>query len=85
VVGVTIGGVGTILGLAIGLVTCQVVESYGYGLDPKVYLIDRLPISVKPLEMMLVAGLTMLICIGATLVPSAKASSLTPVEGLRYD
>jgi lipoprotein-releasing system permease protein len=85
VVGLTIGGVGTVLGLGVGLVTCWVVEAYGYGLDPKVYLIDRLPITVKPLEVLLVAGVTMLICGLATLVPSAKASSLTPVEGLRYD
>jgi lipoprotein-releasing system permease protein len=85
VVGLAIGGVGTVLGLGIGLITCWIVEAYGYGLDPKVYLIDRLPISVQPLEVLMVAGLTMLICMLATLVPAAKASSLTPVEGLRYD
>ncbi|HTJ42289.1 MAG TPA: ABC transporter permease, partial [Kofleriaceae bacterium] len=85
VVGLSIGGVGTILGLAVGLVTCWLVEAYGYALDPKVYLIDRLPISVRSYEVLLVAALTMLICGLATLVPSAKASSLTPVEGLRYD
>ena len=85
VVGLTIGGVGTALGLMVGLVTCWVVEAYGYALDPKVYLIDRLPISVRPTEVLLVAVVTMAICALATLVPSAKASSLTPVEGLRYD
>ncbi len=85
VVGLAIGGVGTVLGLLIGLVTCWVVEAYGYALDPKVYLIDRLPIAVRPLEILLVAGITLVICGLATLVPSAKASSLTPVEGLRYD
>jgi lipoprotein-releasing system permease protein len=85
VVGLTIGGVGTALGLIVGLVTCWLVEAYGYALDPKVYLIDRLPIAVRPFEVLLVAALTMLICGLATLVPSAKASSLTPIEGLRYD
>jgi len=58
---------------------------YGYHLDPKVYLIDRLPIEVKPLEVLLVAGITMAISMFATLVPSQAASSLRPVEGLRYD
>ena len=29
--------------------------------------------------------MTMIICGLATLVPSLRASSLTPVEGLRYD
>ena len=82
---VSIGGVGTVFGLAIGLTLCEVVERYNYRLDPKVYLIDRLPIAVNPLEVALVALITMVISGLATLFPAAKASSLTPVEGLRYD
>jgi lipoprotein-releasing system permease protein len=85
VVGMTIGGIGTAVGVGIGLITCKVVSSYGYHLDPKVYLIDRLPIDVHAHEVVLVAIVTMAICALATLVPSIRASSLTPVEGLRYD
>ena len=85
VVGMTIGGLGTVLGLAIGLAVCWLVAGYGYHLDSKVYLIDRLPIAVRGMEVLLVAAVTLLICAIATLVPSARASSLTPVEGLRYD
>jgi lipoprotein-releasing system permease protein len=84
-VGIAITGVGTLVGLLVGLVTCYVVSGYGYHLDPKVYLIDRLPIAVRPFEVLLVCGLTMLIGIVATLVPSRRASSLNPVDGLRYD
>ena len=85
VVGLGIGGLGTVVGLAIGITICHVVSSYGYRLDPKVYLIDRLPIIVQVREVLLVAGITMLISVVATLFPSAKASALRPVEGLRYD
>ena len=85
VVGVAIGAAGTVLGVAIGLVTCHVVSRYGYHLDPKVYLIDRLPIEVKPLEVLLVAGITMAISVVATVVPSQSAAALRPVDGLRYD
>ena len=85
VVGVAIGGAGTLIGVVIGLVTCYVVGRYGYHLDPKVYLIDRLPIEVKPLEVLLVAGITMVISVFATVVPSQSAASLRPVDGLRYD
>ena len=85
VVGVIIGGVGTALGLGIGLSLCSVVSNYGYRLDPKVYLIDRLPIEVNAFEVVLVAGITMIISGVATLFPSAKASAMRPVEGLRYD
>lgn len=85
VVGVAIGGAGTLMGVALGLVTCYVVGRYGYHLDPKVYLIDRLPIEVKPLEVLLVAGITMVISVFATVVPSQSAAALRPVDGLRYD
>jgi lipoprotein-releasing system permease protein len=84
-VGLAIGGVGTIIGVAVGLAICYVVSTYGYHLDPKVYLIDRLPIEVRPLEVLLVAGITMVISLFATVVPASSASALRPVEGLRYD
>jgi lipoprotein-releasing system permease protein len=85
VVGLTIGGVGTALGLALGLLLCSVVSRYGYPLDPKVYLIDQLPIRVNPAEVVLVGVITMVIAAAATLYPAFKASSLQPVEGLRYE
>ncbi|HEU4616137.1 MAG TPA: FtsX-like permease family protein, partial [Kofleriaceae bacterium] len=83
--GVAIGGVGTLIGVAIGLVTCYVVSAYGYHLDPKVYLIDRLPIDVRWFEVLLVAGVTLAISLIATWAPAKAASALRPVEGLRYD
>jgi lipoprotein-releasing system permease protein len=83
--GFAIGGIGTLIGVAIGLVTCYVVQGYGYHLDPKVYLIDRLPIDVQWFEVVLVAGITLGISLGATWAPAQSAASLRPVEGLRYD
>jgi lipoprotein-releasing system permease protein len=85
VVGLAIGGVGTLIGVGIGLATCYVVAGYGYHLDPKVYLIDRLPIEVRWWEVLIVAAITMLISVVATLVPASSAASLRPVDGLRYD
>jgi lipoprotein-releasing system permease protein len=83
--GLAIGGVGTLIGVAIGLVTCYVVSAYGYHLDPKVYLIDRLPIDVRWFEVALVACVTLVISLFATWAPAQAAASLRPVEGLRYD
>jgi lipoprotein-releasing system permease protein len=85
VVGIAIGSVGTAAGLGIGLTLCEVVSRYNYRLDPKVYLIDRLPITVHYSEVFLVGAITMVISAVATLFPSLKASSLRPVDGLRYD
>ncbi|MBE7453921.1 MAG: ABC transporter permease [Kofleriaceae bacterium] len=83
IVGTAIGAVGTVIGIGLGVATCLVVRAYGYPLDPKVYLIDRLPISVHPLEVAMVAGVTMVLCVTAALIPALKAASLRPVEGLR--
>jgi lipoprotein-releasing system permease protein len=85
IVGVAIGGAGTIVGVIVGLALCFVMSSYGYKLDPKVYLIDKLPIEVKWLEVVMVAGITMIISIVSTIVPAQSAASLRPVDGLRYD
>ena len=85
VVGLAIGSVGTLLGLVLGLSLCVVVERYGYPLDPRVYLIDRLPVEINPLEVILVAIVSLVICAVVTLYPALSASRLRPVHGLRYD
>jgi lipoprotein-releasing system permease protein len=85
ILGLAIGGIGTVIGVTFGLVTCYVVRAYGYHLDPKVYLIDRLPIDVQPLEVLMVAGITLVISLLATWAPAQSAASLRPVDGLRYD
>ena len=84
-VGVAIGGVGAALGIGLGVVTARLVQAYGYHLDPRVYLIDRLPISIQPIDLVIVALVTLSFSLLATVFPAVKASALTPVEGLRYD
>jgi len=85
VAGLTIGSVGTAAGVALGLLCCKVVEQYGYALDPKVYLIDRLPVRIQPDEVALTVAITLAICFVATIYPALKAAFMEPVEGLRYE
>jgi len=58
---------------------------FGVRLDPDVYYVDRLPISVEPLDYVLVAASAMLITTLATLYPARAASRLPPVDGIRYE
>lgn len=84
VAGSFVGFVGTGFGLAFGLAVCALAGVYGYPLDPKVYLIAKLPVQVLPAELLLVALATQLICLLATLYPATRASRLGIVEGLRH-
>lgn len=84
-VGLAIGGIGTAIGIVIGLVTCHVVGEYAYRLDPKIYMIDRLPLEIRPFEVGLVAVIALVISAVATVIPTRMAASLRPVNGLRYE
>ncbi len=83
--GAIVGMAGGTLGLTLGLALCTIVRQYGYGLDPKVYLIERLPVLISPVEVMLVPAVALAICLLATLYPAVKASHLRAVDGLRQD
>jgi lipoprotein-releasing system permease protein len=50
-----------------------------------VYYVDRLPISVDPLDYTLVALSAMAITTIATIYPALAASRLRPVDGIRYE
>ena len=82
--GSIVGFVGTGLGILYGLAMCALAALYGYPLDPKVYLIARLPVEVSAREILLVAGATQIICLLATLYPAKRASRQQVVDGLKY-
>jgi len=82
--GTFVGFAGTGLGIIYGLAICGLAALYGYPLDPKVYLIARLPVQISVREILLVAASTQLICFGATLYPAMRAARLRVVDGLRY-
>jgi lipoprotein-releasing system permease protein len=82
--GTFVGFAGTGLGILYGLAICALAGLYGYPLDPKVYLIARLPVQISVREILLVAASTQLICFVATLYPAVRAARLRVVDGLRY-
>ena len=83
--GMIIGGIGTVFGVATGLALCAGLSWFGLRLDPDVYYIDRLPISVNGWDFFTVAVSALSICTLATLDPAKAASTLRPVEGLRWE
>jgi lipoprotein-releasing system permease protein len=80
-----IGLVGTAFGILIGWLCCRFLLVYSFPLDPKVYFISRLPVSMHPLEFVLPAAVAIAICLVATIFPAMYAAKLRPADGLRAE
>lgn len=85
IIGVATGTIGLLLGSGLGIGICKILTAYGWPLDPKVYLIDHLPLSLSVWDYLICISATMLICILFTVIPSFKAASMNPVEGIKYE
>jgi lipoprotein-releasing system permease protein len=83
--GMIIGGIGTVFGVVTGLAVCTGLSWFGLRLDPEVYYIDRLPITVNGWDFLTVALAALTICTLSTVYPAYAASKLRPVDGLRNE
>jgi lipoprotein-releasing system permease protein len=93
-VGTTIGGLGVLLGLALGFlvlfyrqpIIAGVSRLTGTDLwDPSIRYLAELPAKTDPGEVAAVVGLTLVLSFLATLYPAWKAASTDPVTVLRYE
>jgi len=86
--GLIVGGVGALLGIAVGLMLCRLFEKVQqvYQIIPaEVYKLDHIDLDVRPLDLLAIIGASLLVCYIATLVPSRRGAKISPVEGLRYE
>jgi lipoprotein-releasing system permease protein len=83
--GTVIGFTGMLLGMGLGFGACQLLIAYGWPLDPKVYLIDKLPLEIDAVDYVMTAIVTMAICTLFTVIPSWHASLFRPVDGLKHE
>jgi lipoprotein-releasing system permease protein len=81
--GAMIGVAGTALGVSIGWVCCRFLIAYAFPLDPKVYFISKLPVSMHASEFIIPALIALAICIDATILPALHAAEMRPSDGLR--
>lgn len=94
ITGASIGIVGTFAGLILGIVFCANIEEVRQFVawitntqifDPSVYYLTRLPASIDVHETIYIVLMALALSILATLYPSWRASTLDPVEALRYE
>jgi lipoprotein-releasing system permease protein len=84
--GAVIGVAGTVLGNLLGLGGCWLLARYHFVELPKdVFLVTTLPVRVDPVNFIVVAAVSVAICVVAALSPARRAASLVPVEVIRYE
>jgi lipoprotein-releasing system permease protein len=81
--GTAIGLVGTLIGLVLGGGVCVYLSVFKFPLDPKIYLINHLPIRTTAAEVITTVVVALLICMTATLIPSYWAARTLPADGIR--
>ena len=94
ITGASIGVVGTLAGLVLGVVFCLNIEALRMLMawitnttifDPNVYYLTRLPADMDVRETASIVAMALVLSVLATLYPSWRASTLDPVEALRYE
>ncbi|MBU8922738.1 MAG: FtsX-like permease family protein [Bacteroidales bacterium] len=83
--GTVIGGVGTILGVILGLVICSLLSMVKLDLPPEVYFINTLPVLIDWVDIATVSIASMVICFIATIYPSWEACNMLPLDAIKYD
>jgi len=94
ITGASIGVVGTMAGLILGVVFCWHIEEIRQAVswmvgthlfDPNIYYLTKLPAEINRFETGSIVVMALVLSVLATLYPSWRASRLDPVEALRYE
>jgi lipoprotein-releasing system permease protein len=84
--GAMIGVIGTTAGVLLGLFSCWLANTFQLIKVPvDIYQISYVPFHIKPLDLLLIVGVSLSISLLSTLFPSHRASRVDPVVALKYE
>ncbi len=92
--GASVGVMGTVGGLILGMLFCQNIESIRQFIQmlsgtelfsPEIYFLSQLPAKIDWSEVGQVVAMALGLSFAATIYPSWRAARLDPVEALRYE
>jgi lipoprotein-releasing system permease protein len=84
--GALIGVIGTALGVLLGLGWCALANAFELIKIPvDIYQISYVPFRMRPLDLALIVGVTLLISFVSTLFPARRAAKIDPVVALKYE
>jgi len=84
--GALIGVIGTALGVLLGLGWCALANTFELIKIPvDIYQISYVPFRMRPLDLALIIGVTLLISFVSTLFPARRAAKIDPVVALKYE
>lgn len=85
-VGMGIGSVGVVLGIALGLIAGEILQRTRWlELPADIYHIAGVPIVTHWAEVGMISAVALAICFVATLYPAIQVSQRAPLEGLRHE
>lgn len=81
--GVQIGLIGCGIGGVLGVTTAWLQQEYGLVKLTSSFIIDAYPVSIQPVDIALVVGGSLILCLAASWYPAARASKVEPADAVR--
>lgn len=80
-----IGLIGCGIGGSFGFILCWLQQQYGLIKLSSAFIIDAYPVDIRLLDIVIILGGSLLLCLAASWFPSKRASAIQPAEAVRYE